>query len=50
MDEISDYFIRKVIKNVTGKPTIEDIKTIEDSTQEDAADVPCELGGGCMVT
>ena len=46
MDEITDYFIHKDIKKVTGKPTREDIKQVLDKIQEDAADVPCELGGG----
>ena len=46
MDEISDYFIHKIIKKVIGKPTREDIKKIQGLTQEDAAAVPCELGGG----
>ena len=46
MDEISDYFIHKNIKKVTGKPTREDIKQVLEKIQEDAAAVPCELGGG----
>ena len=46
MDEITDYFIHKDIKKVTGKPTWEDIEKVLDKIQEDVAAVPCELGGG----
>ena len=46
MDKITDYFIHKDIKKVTGKPTQEDIKQVLDKIQEDIAAVPCKLGGG----
>ena len=46
MEDVSDYFIHKVITKVVGKPTRDEIKRVLEQAQENAAAVPCELGGG----
>ena len=46
MDEMSEYFVRKSIKKVQGKPSREEIKKVQIKIQENAAAVPSELGGG----
>ena len=46
MDDITDYFIHPTIAPQEGRPNRESTRNLQKKIHENAASVPCELGGG----
>ena len=46
MDEISDFFMRKLTKKVVLKATRDETKRIQGCVQKSSSGVPWEIGGG----
>ena len=46
MEDIINYFQHPTIQKVVGKPSREKIKEVQEKIYENAASVPCKLGGG----
>ena len=46
MDDASDYFIHPTITSVNERSNRESMRNLQRKMHENAASVPCELGGG----
>ena len=46
IDDITDYFTHPTIPCIKGRPTRENLRELQTKIYENAASVPCELGGG----
>ena len=46
MEDIIEYFTHQIIPKIEVKPIRDQIKEVQEKIYENAASVPCELGGG----